>query len=107
MAHNPGLVFVAREGTSDSGALIGAVLCGNDGRRGYIHHLAVSQSHRHQGLGRELVDRCLNALRRIGIQKYHIFVFGGNADAVAFWNMIGWTQRVELTIMSRSIANQD
>jgi len=107
LAHNPGLAFVAREGASHSGELIGAVLCGNDGRRGYIHHLAVSQSHRHQGLGRALVDRCLDALRQIGIQKCHIFVYRDNADAIAFWNMIGWTQRVEMAIMSRSIANEE
>ena len=103
LAHNPGLAFVAREGASHRGEPVGAVLCGTDGRRGYIHHLAVSQSHRHQGLGRALVDLCLNTLHRIGIQKCHIFVYRDNADAIAFWNIIGWTQRVELTIMSRSI----
>ena len=100
---NPCLGHVARDGSE----LVGAILCGTDGRRGYIHHLAVSKHHRHQGLGRALVGRCLDALRRIGIQKCHIFVFGDNAGAIAFWNKVSWTQRVELTIMSRSIADQD
>jgi len=98
---NPNLGHVARDGNE----LVGAILCGTDGRRGYIYHLAVSKHHRHRGLGRALVGRCLDALHRIGIQKCHIFVFADNADAIAFWNVIGWTQRVELTIMSRSIAN--
>jgi len=53
------------------------------------------------------VDRCLDALRRIGIQKCHIFVFADNTAAMAFWNKVGWTQRVELTIMSRVIANEE
>jgi ribosomal protein S18 acetylase RimI-like enzyme len=94
---NPGLSFVARDGEH----LVGAVLCGHDGRRGYIHHLAVGESHRRQGLGRALVERCLSALRRDGIDKCHIFVFADNRDTVAFWKRIGWTQRVELIMMSQ------
>ena len=94
---NPGLSFVARDGEH----LVGAILCGHDGRRGYIQHLAVSQSHRRQGLGRALVERCLSALRRAGIDKCHIFVFADNQDTIAFWKSIGWTQRVELIVMSQ------
>jgi ribosomal protein S18 acetylase RimI-like enzyme len=89
---NPGLSFVAWDGEH----LVGVVLCGHDGRRGYIHHLAVSKPHRRQGLGRALVERCLSALRRAGIGKCHIFVFADNQDTIAFWKKIGWTQRVEL-----------
>ncbi|MFQ5812529.1 MAG: GNAT family N-acetyltransferase [Anaerolineae bacterium] len=96
---NPGLSFVAR----DDEHLVGAVLCGHDGRRGYIHHLAVSNSRRRQGLGRALVERCLSALRRAGIGKCHIFVFADNQDTIAFWKSIGWTQRVELVMMSRYV----
>jgi ribosomal protein S18 acetylase RimI-like enzyme len=96
---NPGLSFVARDGEH----LVGAVLCGHDGRRGYIHHLAVSKSHRCKGLGRALVGRCLSALRRDGISKCHIFVFGDNNDTIAFWKSVGWTQRVELIMMSQYI----
>lgn len=101
--HNPGLGHVAHDGNE----LVGAILCGTDGRRGYIHHLAVSKHHRHQGLGRALVGLCLDSLHQIGIQKCHIFVFGDNADAIAFWSKVSWTQRVELTIMSRVIKNED
>ena len=94
---NPGLSFVAHDGEQ----LVGAILCGHDGRRGYIHHLAVSESHRRQGLGRSLVARCLSALRQDGIDKCHIFVFADNQDTIAFWKSIGWTQRVELVMMSQ------
>ena len=96
---NPGLSFVARDGEH----LVGAVLCGHDGRRGYIHHLSVSESHRRRGLGRVLVERCLPALSRAGIGKCHIFVFADHQNAIAFWKNIGWTQRVELVMMSRYI----
>ena len=57
------------------GQLIGTVLCGHDGRRGYIHHLMVHPDHRRKGLGQSLVSRCMFALTRIGIQKVHLFVF--------------------------------
>ena len=96
---NPGLSFVARDGEH----LVGAVLCGHDGRRGYVHHLAVSEPHRRQGLGRTLVERCLSALRRAGIAKCHIFVFADHQATIAFWKSIGWTQRMELIMMSQYV----
>ena len=99
LERNPGLSFVAREGEH----LVGVVLCGHDGRRGYIHHLAVSKSHRCQGLGRALVERCLSALGRDGIGKCHIFVFAENKNTVAFWKNAGWTERVELIMMSQYV----
>jgi N-acetylglutamate synthase len=97
LARNPGLSLVARQ---DS-VLVGAALCGHDGRRGFIHHLAVRPSHQRQGIGRLLVDRCLTGLAATGIQKCHLFVFGENQNALNFWRAIGWTERVELVLMSR------
>jgi ribosomal protein S18 acetylase RimI-like enzyme len=83
--------------------LIGTVLCGHDGRRGYIHHLMVHPDHRRKGLGQSLVSRCMFALTRIGIQKVHLFVFEDNQKGVKFWESLGWTKRVELTMMSHHI----
>jgi len=94
---NPGMCFVAR----DEGALVGAVLCGHDGRRGYIHHLAVAESYRRNGLGSSLTERCLDELRALGIAKCHLFVFRGNQSALDFWRKAGWFERSELTIMSK------
>ena len=99
LKRNPGLSTTAWEGDQ----VVGAVLCGHDGRRGYIHHLAVNKSHRHQGIGRALVERCLDSLARIGISKCHIFVFGDNQDAINFWEKVDWSRRVELVIMSKQI----
>lgn len=96
---NPGISFVARDGDR----LIGAVLCGHDGRRGYITHVAVAPEARELGIGRELVDRCLTALGRDGIGKCHLFVFAENAAAQSFWRAIGWTEREELRVFSRFI----
>jgi ribosomal protein S18 acetylase RimI-like enzyme len=99
LARNPGISQVAYEGDH----LAGAALCGHDGRRGLIHHLAVAESHRKQGIGRELVKRCFDALARAGIQKCHIFVFEDNLNAIEFWKRVGWTQRYELVLMSRLV----
>lgn len=96
LARNPGLSLVAWQ----DGRLVGAVLCGHDGRRGYIHHLAVRPGARRQGIGRQLVRQCLAGLRRQGIQKCHLFVFRRNEEAIAFWRAIGFTGRDELSMMS-------
>ncbi|MEJ2749773.1 MAG: GNAT family N-acetyltransferase [Anaerolineae bacterium] len=100
LARNPGHSFVAEV----DGALVGAVLCGHDGRRGYIHHLAVHPDYRRRGIGRELTAHCLAALREAGIQKCHLFVFGENGNGRQFWQDIGWTERGELVLMSRTTA---
>lgn len=96
LKRNPGLSFVARDGDK----LVGAVLCGHDGRYGYIDQLAVHRSYRHQGLGRSLVARCLYNLMRVGIRKWHLFVSEDNPGAIAFWSKLGWSERVELVVMS-------
>lgn len=100
LAHNPGLSLVAR----DEGRLVGAVLCGHDGRRGYLHHLAVAPEYRRRGIGRALVDGCLARLAAIGIEKCHIWVYAANGDGAAFWSAIGWGPRDDLRIMSRATA---
>ena len=94
---NPGLSFVAR----DNGQVVGAVLCGHDGRRGYLHHLAVNPSHRKRGIGKALVTRCLDALRGAGIVKCNIFVFDDNETGLSFWKASGWAHRPELQFMQR------
>src|SRR5580692_3692620 len=59
LERNPGLSLIARDGRRK---IIGAVLCGHDGRRGYLHHLAVASEHRRQGIGKTLVEACLSKL---------------------------------------------
>ncbi len=96
LKRNPGLSFVARDGHR----LIGTVLCGHDGRRGYLHHLAVDKAYRKQGIGRALVERALEAMRAIDINKCHLFVIKTNTPAIDFWRRIGWFERNDLVTMS-------
>ncbi len=96
LARNPGMSFVATDGS----ALIGAVLSGTDGRRGYLHHLAVAPAFRGRGIGRDLVNHCLRALLRAGLPKCHLFMFRANPSGRAFWERIGWTFRSDLDVVS-------
>jgi ribosomal protein S18 acetylase RimI-like enzyme len=98
LARNPGLSFVAR----DDGQLVGAVLAGTDGRRGYLQHLAVAPSHRGQGLGRTLAERAVEALKGLGIAKCHLMVRQDNAQTRAFWARLGWSDRNDITLMSHT-----
>jgi len=97
LIRNPGLSFTAWE----TSKLTGAILCGHDGRRGYIHHLAVRESYRRSGVGRALVDRCIHELKQLGIAKCHLFVFTSHEVGLAFWENLEWITREELLIMSQ------
>jgi ribosomal protein S18 acetylase RimI-like enzyme len=97
LKRNPGLSFVA---IADN-EIVGAVLCGHDGRRGYLHHLAVAERWRHKGLGRALTEACLSALGRKGIPKCNIFLFSGNREGKAFWIQNQWRQRNDLKVLQR------
>ena len=102
LARNPGMSLVA---TVD-GRLAGAVLCGHDGRRGYIHHIAVADEFRGRGTGQELVARCMEALAHEGISRCHIFVYTRNTTGQGFWRAIGWTLRSDLAVMSRNTRSE-
>jgi len=100
LAFNRGLSFVAEEG----GRLAGAVLGSFDGRRGYLHHLAVDPAHRRSGIGTALVARSLDALRERGARRCHIFVMADNANGMRFWERVGWFRRSDLILMSKDVA---
>jgi len=93
-----GLSFVA----VDAGAIVGSTLCGTDGRRGYLQHVAVAKSHRRLGIASALVDRSVRALAERGIDKCHLMVLADNVAAQAFWKAIGWKERPEIRLMSRT-----
>lgn len=92
LERNPETCFVAEE----SGEIIGVIIAGNDGRRGYIYHTAVSPSHRRNGIAAALVSRTLSALKKCGINKAALVVFDRNDDGNAFWEKQGFTQRNDL-----------
>lgn len=100
LQRNPGMSFVA---TNAEGKIVGAILAGHDGRRGYLHHLAVNPAFRRQGIGSKLVEKALFALRQEGIRKVHLFIFETNASGLAFWEASGWTRRNDIGILSKNV----
>ncbi len=97
LERNPGTSFVAIL----DGRLVGAVLCGHDGRRGYLHHLAVETSCRGKGIGKALVESCLSALDERGIRKCNIFVYSRNRQAREFWQYHNWKPRTDLEVLQK------
>jgi putative acetyltransferase len=97
LVRNPGLSLVARQDDQ----IVGAVLCGHDGRRGYLYHLAVANALRQQGLGRTLVEICLSRLGQCGILKATIVVYEHNDLGNRFWKRVGWKHRADLVVLQR------
>lgn len=95
LRRNPGLSLTATSGRR----IIGAVLCGHDGRRGYLHHLAVSQKWRRRGIGRKIVKGCLERLRAQGISKCNLFLFANNTSGRRFWRHLAWKVRADLRLV--------
>ncbi|ERB65147.1 GNAT family N-acetyltransferase [Vibrio coralliilyticus OCN008] len=93
---NPNLSFVA----VSEGNIIGAVLVGTDGRRGYLQHLAVLPQFRGQRIGYQLISQSINALAKIGIPKTHLFVYDDNLNAQKFYEKLGWFPRDNIRMYS-------
>ncbi len=106
LRRNPETCFVAEEG----GTIAGVILSGHDGRRGFIHHTAVHPLFRNRGLGRELVNAALAALKKEGISKVALVVFAHNENGNAFWEKMGFTKRTDLAYRNlalRELIRQD
>lgn len=92
LQRSPGMSFIAQA----DGKIVGALLCGHDGRRGSIYHLAVAESYRGHGVGKKLVGLALEALRKEGIRKVSVVVFRTNEKGNVFWEKIGFEKRGDL-----------
>lgn len=89
---NPGLSVVAEE----KGEIVGAILCGSDGRRGCLYHVCVHKDYRRHGIGKTMVIWCMEKLKDLQINKVSLIAFTKNDIGNAFWKEIGWTKREDL-----------
>lgn len=80
----------------EDGKIVGAILCGHDGRRGCLYHVCVAEGYRMRGIGKAMVVFCMNALKKENINKVSLIAFTKNDIGNAFWNQIGWTKREDL-----------
>ena len=88
LARNLGLSRVATDGSRT----VGVVLCGHDGHRGHIYHLAVDPAYQGRGLGKRLLDECLRGLRRTEVKRVIIMVADDNPRARRFWKRCGYEE---------------
>nr|WP_197035466.1 GNAT family N-acetyltransferase [Paenibacillus sp. UNC451MF] len=98
LLRNSGLSYVCE----DNDSVVGTVLCGHDGRRGFIYHVAVNPDYRKQKIGHKLVEISLNKLKEQGIDKCHIFVLEDNRIGNQFWTARGWEKRSGFYVYTKS-----
>ena len=99
LLRNPNTCFVAE----DNGKLVGIIMSGHDGRRGFIHHTAVKTEYRGRGIGKKLVDSALAALEMEGIHKVALVTFEKNILGNIFWEKAGFTVRDDLVYRNKNI----
>ena len=99
LKRNPDTNFICRV----DGRLCGVILCGHDGRRGYIYHTAVHEEFRKQGIGNRLVEAAMKSLEKEGIKKAALVVFKKNDRGNSFWESIGFKERDDLNYRNRVI----
>lgn len=92
LERNPDTSVVAVE----DGKIVGAILCGHDGRRGCLYHVCVAEQYRMRGIGKAMVVFCMEALKAQKINKVSLIAFTANDIGNAFWKQIGWTKREDL-----------
>ncbi len=92
LKRNPTTSVVAEE----DGRIVGAILCGHDGRRGCMYHVCVADGYRMRGIGRQMVVMAMEALKKEKINKVSLIAFTENDIGNAFWKRIGWTKREDL-----------
>jgi ribosomal protein S18 acetylase RimI-like enzyme len=95
---NPDLSFVSV--SVDDGKIIGTVLCGHDGRRGFMYHVAVDPHYRGKSIAKKLVGCSLNKLKIAGITKCHLMVLEDNEIGNRFWSQSGWQRRNNILLYS-------
>ena len=92
LKRNPSTSIVA----VDDNVIVGAILCGHDGRRGCFYHVCVRSDYRLRGIGKAMVGQAMEALKAEKINKVSLIAFTKNDIGNAFWKEIGWTQRLDL-----------
>lgn len=92
LRRNPDMSMVAVDGAR----VVGAILCGHDGRRGCFYHVCVDIAYRKQGIGKEMAVACMRALQAEQINKVSLIAFKSNEVGNRFWRSVGWTFREDL-----------
>ncbi len=99
LQRNPDTSFIAEA----DGRVVGVLMCGQDGRRGYIYHTAIRDPSRSRSIGGALLDAMQEEMKTLGISKVGLLVDADNDEGTAFWERLGWTRRDDLIYYDRVI----
>ncbi len=102
LKRNPNLFLIGRKNQKIIAVVMGAF----DGRRGYVHHLAIDPDFQKKGYGRMMIEKIHNIFLQMGVHKVHLFIEINNKEVVNFYESMGWEKRDDLIIMS-FIPNKD
>lgn len=102
LRRNPDLSVVAEI----DGKIVGSILCGHDGRRGYLNHVCVAREYRKRSIGTHMWKKCIEGLKREGISKATLVAFRTNDNGNIFWQKSGWKPRKDLNTYDM-IINED
>jgi ribosomal protein S18 acetylase RimI-like enzyme len=100
---NPGMCFLAE----DNGLIVGTVLAGHDGRRGYLFHFAVAESHRGRTLAKDLLEKAFAALKAEGISRCYGFILSGNERAHKLAELTGWEKVDDFDVYSQWLIGEN
>lgn len=103
LTRNPNTNFVAVDGDK----VVGVILSGHDGRRGYIYHAAVDMEYRRHGIGTSLLETVYAALKSEGVNKAALVVFSNNETGNSFWKSRGWEKRTDLNYYNKSLNSEN
>ena len=79
-----------------NGRIVGAILCGHDGRTGFFYHVCVASDYRNRGVGHRMAHFAMQALRAEGVNKVSLVAFKSNALGNEFWHNVGWQRRDDM-----------
>ncbi len=102
LKRNPNLFLIGKRHDK----VIAVIMGGFDGRRGYVHHLAIDSDYQKKGYGRMMMDKIHNIFLQMGVHKVHLFIEKTNIEVVSFYESMGWEKRDDLIIMSY-VPNKD
>jgi ribosomal protein S18 acetylase RimI-like enzyme len=97
LAHRDRLFFVAMAGDQ----VIGTVIAGYDGHRGWLYSVSVDPGHRRQGIGEALVRHAEAALVKLGCLKINLQVVNTNAEIVPFYESLGYSVEHHISMGKR------
>lgn len=96
LKRNKGMSFICK----DKSILIGTILCGHDGRRGFIYHLAVDKNYRNMSIAKTLINKSITQLKSQGIKRCMLMADSINENAKSFWIKMQWRKRDDLQMFS-------